>query len=145
MFYFFNIIRNLHQPFMAEKPPAAHRNENRDDECEDETPGFLLHAVDEVHAKEWGNERGEHHDNGYRRQRTHDLIHIIVDNRLVGVHRRLQDVAVNIGSLASLRHLNVHILNQVCIQLVNLQFKLQLWQKRLIATDGSLEIGQWVL
>ena len=64
---------------MAEEPPAADGDEQRDDECEDEAPGLFLHAVDQVHAKERGDERGEHHDDGHRGQRTHHLIHVVVD------------------------------------------------------------------
>ena len=41
---------------MTEEPPAAEGYEDGDDEGEDEAPGLLLHAVDEVHAEERGNE-----------------------------------------------------------------------------------------
>ena len=50
---------------MAEEPPAADGNEEGDDEGEDESPGLFLHTVDQVHAEERGDERGEHHDDGH--------------------------------------------------------------------------------
>ena len=53
MFYFFNIIRNLHQPFMAENPPTGNRNEGGKYQRKDKSPWFFLYAVDEIHTEEW--------------------------------------------------------------------------------------------
>ena len=105
---------------MAEEPPAADGNEEGDDEGEDESPGLFLHTVDQVHAEERGDERGEHHDDGDRCQRTNDVVHVVVDDRLIGVHRRLQDVGVDISGLAGLCHLDIDVFYQVGVQLVDL-------------------------
>ena len=82
----------LHQAFMAEKPPAGHGNEQGNDQREGESPKLLFHAVYQVHAEKRGDERGKHHDDGDRGQRTHHVVHVVVDDTLVGVHRRLQNV-----------------------------------------------------
>ena len=111
---------------MAEEPPCSARNTNRNEEGKDESVGVLLHAVDQVHAKERGNERGEHHDNGDAGERTHHCVHIVVDDAAIGVHRRFQDVGVDAGRFACLRHLDVDVLDKVGVQLVNLQLELQL-------------------
>ena len=77
---------------MAEEPPGGGCGAYADDEGEDEAEGLLLHAVDEVHAEERGNEGGEHHDDGDGGEGTHHRVHVVVDDGGVGVHRRLEDV-----------------------------------------------------
>ena len=134
-----------HQSLMSENPPTDNGNQGGQYQRKDKSPWFFLDAVDEVHAEERGYQRGEHHDDGDRRERSDDGVHVVVDNALIGVHRRLQDVAVDVGGLAGLCHLDVHVLNEVGVQFVNLQFELQFRQQRLIASDGGLEIGQRVL
>ena len=130
---------------MPENEQADDRNTHRKDNGNDETYGVVLHAVDEVHTEERCYQRGQHEDDGSRGQRTHDGVHVVVDNRLVGVHRRLQDVGVDAGGLACLRHLDVDILDEVGVQLVYLQLELQLLQQVLVASDGGVEVGQRVL
>ena len=133
---------NSDQPLVAEHPPADAGDNHGDDEGEDKAPGFRLHAVDQVHAEHRGDERGNHHDDGHRGERTHDGVHVIVDNRLVGVHGRLEDVRVDAGGLAGLCHLDVDVLDEVGVKLVNLELELQLRQQGLVASDGGLEVGE---
>ena len=108
---------------MSEEPPANARNANGEDDSDDESPGFGFHTVDEVHAKHRGDQRGNHHDDGDGGQGTHHRVHIVVDDTLVGIHRRFQDVGVDEGGFACLCHLDVDILDEVGIEFVNLQFE----------------------
>ena len=77
----------LNKALAAEKEPCEPRNAHRKDDGEDESPGLGFHAVDEIHAKHGGDQRGYHHDNGDRGERTHHRVHIVVDDTLIGVHR----------------------------------------------------------
>ena len=135
----------LNEPFMPENEPCDDRNCHRKNHSEDKSPRCILHAVHQIHAEQRGDERGAHHHDRHRRQRTHHRIHIIINNRGIGVHRRLQDVGVDRGGLAGLRHLDVHVLDEVGIEFVDLQFELQLLQQVLVAADGGLEVGERVL
>ena len=114
----------LNQPFVTENPPCNPRNRNGNNHCEDESPGLTFHSVDEVHAEHRGHEGGNHHEDGHRGQRTHHGIHIVVDDTLIGVHRRFENVGVDAGSLTGLRHLNVDVFDKVCVELINLQLEL---------------------
>ena len=80
---------------MTEEPPGNARNHERDDYGKDKSPRAVFHAVDEVHTKHRGDERGYHHDNRHGGQRTHHRVHIVINNRRVGVHRRFQNVGVD--------------------------------------------------
>ena len=44
-----------------------------------------------------------------------------------------------------LRHLNAHVLDEVGIELVHLQFELQLLQQRFVSANRSDEVGERVL
>ena len=130
---------------MTEEPPAGTRNANGEYDCDDESPGLGFHTVDEVHAEHRGDECRNHHDDGDGCKRTHHRIHIVVDDTLIGVHCRFQDVGVDEGGLAGLCHLDIDILDEVGIQFVNLEFELQFREKRLVASDGCLEVRERVL
>ena len=132
----------LNKPFMPEYEPCSDRNSHRKHHCEDKSPCRIFHAVYQVHTEQRGDERGAHHHDRHRRQRTHHRIHIIINNGRIGVHRRLQDVGVDLGGLGGLRHLDVHVLDEVGIEFVDLQFELQLLQQVLVAADGGLEVGE---
>ena len=80
------------EPLMMEEQPAHARNAHREYDSKEESPRLGLHAIDEVHTKHGGDERGYHHNNGDRGERTHHGVHIIVDDTLVGVHRGFQNV-----------------------------------------------------
>ena len=130
---------------MSEEPPTGTRNANGEDDGDDESPGLGFHTVDEVHTEHRGDQRGYHHDDGDGGQGTHHRVHIVVDDTLVGVHRRFQDVGVDEGGLAGLCHLDVDILDEVGIEFVNLQFEFQFGKQRLVASDGGLEVRERVL
>ena len=70
------------------------------------------------------------------------IMRIVVDDTLIGVHRRLKNVGVDAGGLTSLGHLNIYVLNEVGVEFVNLQLELQLRQQVLVTSDGGLEIGE---
>lgn len=40
-----------YQPLHAQCSPACYADEDRDEECEDESPRAALHSVDKVHAE----------------------------------------------------------------------------------------------
>ncbi len=106
----------------------------------------VLHAVDEVHAEQGGDQRRQHHDDTDTEvKRTHRGVHVVVDDARIGVHRRFQDVGVDAGGLSRLRHLDVDVLDEVGIQLVHLQLELQFRQQVLVASDGGDEVGEGVL
>ena len=105
---------------MAEEPPGESCSADGNDEGEDKAKGFLLHAVDKVHTEERRDERGEHHDDGDAGERSHDGVHVVVDDALIGIHRRLKDVGVDARRLAGLRHLDADVLDEVGIKFVNL-------------------------
>ena len=135
----------LYQSLVAEEPPTHARYADGEDDGDDESPWFFFHAIDEVHAKHRGDQRWYHHDNGDGGQGTHHSVHVVVDDTLIGVHCRFQNVRVDECGFAGLRHLNVDVLNQVGVYFVNLQFELQFRQQRLVATDRSIKIGKGVL
>ena len=135
----------LYQSFPAQQPPRSPRNNHRDDDGDDKPPRTGLHAVDEVHAEEARDERGKHHDDAHRGQRTHHGIHVVVDDARIGLHRRFQDVGIDVGGFACLRHLNAHVFDEVGIELVHLQFELQLLQQRFVSANRSDEVGERVL
>ena len=135
----------LKKPLETQNPPCDARNEDGDDNGNEESVTALLHAVDEIHAEERGYQRGKHEDDGDRREGTHGGVHVVVDDAGIGVHRRFQDVRIDGGSLAGLRHLDVDVLDEVGVQLVHLQLELQFLQQRLVASDGGDEVGERVL
>ena len=110
----------LNKPFVTENPPCNARNCHRNNHGKDKSPGFTLHTVDEVHTEHRGHQGRNHHEDGHRCQRTHHRIHIIVNNTLVSIHRRLKNVRVDAGGLSGLGHLNIHVLNEVGVQFVDL-------------------------
>ena len=130
---------------MAENGPEEEGDEGGDDECDDESVLAVLHAVDEVHAEEAGHEGGEHEHNRHRGEGTHHGVHVVVDDARVGVHGRLEDVAVDVRRLAGLTHLDVYVFYQVGVQLVDLQLEFQFRQQVLVAAYGGDEIGERVL
>ena len=127
---------------MTEEEPRKYGYQQRNDNSNDETDRVRFHAIDEVHSEETGNQSRQHEDDGHRGQCTHDGVHVVVDNTLVGIHRRLQDVRVDIRRLPCLCHLNRYVLDEVGIQFVNLQLELQLGKQGFIATDGCIEVGE---
>ena len=102
----------------------------------------MFHPVDEVHTKKTGHEGREHHDDGHHGKRTHHIVHVIVDDALVGIHRGFENVRIDTGRLPGLCHLDVHVFNQVGIQLIHLKFELQFGQQGLITPDGGIEIRE---
>ena len=130
---------------MAEEPPTHARYADRKDDGDDKSPGLRFHAIDEVHAKHRGDQRRYHHNDSDRRQGTHHRVHIVVNDTLVGVHRRFQNVRVDECCFTSLGHLDVDILNQVGVQFVDLELEFQFREQRLITSDGGLEVGKRVL
>ena len=105
---------------MPEKPPNSGRNEYGNEHGDGESDGIVLHAVDEVHAEERRDERGKHHHNRHRGECTHHRVHVVVDDARIGIHRRLKDVAVDVGCFPGLAHLDVDVFDEVGVQLVNL-------------------------
>ena len=105
---------------MAQERPGDAGDDDGDDQGDDESERCCLHAVDEVHTEHRGDERRNHQDDGDRRERTHHGVHVVVDDAGVGVHGRLEDVRVDGGGLAGLRHLNVYVLDKVVVQLIDL-------------------------
>ena len=130
---------------MSENPPKETRHCHRYKQRNGKSEGTCLHAVDEVHTKETGYQRGEHHKNGYRGERTHHCVHVVIDDARIGVHGRFKNVGIDVGGLSRLSHLDIDILDKVGIQLVDLELELQLRQEVLIATDRGDEIGERVL
>ena len=90
------------QSFVTEKPPATARNGYRKDDSNDKSPGLLFHTIDQIHTEHRSDERRNHHDDGDGGQRTHHGVHIVVDDTLISVHRRLQDVLIDTGRLPGL-------------------------------------------
>ena len=133
------------KPFVTEKPPATDRNSYRKDDSDDKSPRLLFHAIDQVHAEHRGDKRRNHHDDGDGGQRTHHGVHIVVDDTLISIHRRLQDVRIDAGRLTGLTHLDVDVLDKVSVKFVDLQFELQFRQQRLVTSDRRDEVGQRVL
>ena len=132
----------LYQSLVAEEPPTHARYADGEDDGDDESPWFFFHAIDEVHAKHRGDQRWYHHDDGDGGQGSHHGVHVVVDDTLVGVHCRLQNVRVDERGLSGLRHLNVDVLNQVCVQFIDLEFEFQFREQSLIASDGGLEVSE---
>ncbi len=138
-------VHGLQQPLVAQHHPAEGADGKRHDERDGKSPGIVLQAIGDVHAIQRGDERGRHHDDGDRGERTHHRVHVVVDDARVGVHRRLQDVGVDAGGLSGLRHLDIDILNEVGVELVHLQLELQFLQEVLVAADRGDEVGERVL
>ena len=92
---------------MAQNPPCGARNDNGYEQGEGEAEGTVLHAVDEVHTEERGDQGGEHHDDTHGGERTHHGVHVVGDDTGVSVHRRFEDVGIDAGGLARLAHLDV--------------------------------------
>ena len=130
---------------MTEDDQREDTDDNTDDNGDYETEGIRLYAVDQVHTEERGYQRGQHENDGHTCQRTHEGVHVVVDNRLVGIHRRLQNVGIDAGGFASLSHLDVDVFDEVGVQFVNLQLELQLRQQYLVTTNGGVEVRQRVL
>ena len=141
----FASVKGSQQPLVAQYHPTERADGKRHDERDGEAPGIALQSVGDVHAIQRGDERGRHHDDGDRGQRTHHRVHVVVDDARVGVHGRLQDVRVDAGGLACLRHLDVDVLDEVGVKLVHLQLELQFLQQVLVAADGGDEVGERVL
>ena len=110
-------------------------DDNGYEQCYEESETAVLHTVDEVHSEERRYKRRQHHDYRHGRERTHHGVHVVVDDAGVGVHRRLKNVRIDVGSLACLRHLDVYVFDKVGIQLVHLKLELQFGEQRLVATD----------
>ena len=132
----------LYQSLVAEEPPTHARYADGEDDGDDESPRFFFHAIDEIHAKHRGDQRWYHHDDGDGGQGAHHGVHVVVDDTLIGVHRRFQNVRVDECCFTSLGHLDVDILNQAGVQFVDLEFELQFREQRFVASDGGLEIGE---
>ena len=132
----------LYQSLVAEEPPTHARYADGEDDGDDESPWFFFHAIDEVHAKHRSDQRRYHHNDGDGCQGTHHGVHVVVDDALVGVHRRFQNIGVDKRRLAGLCHLNINIFDEVGIQFVDLEFELQFREQRFVASDGGLEVGE---
>ena len=65
---------------MSENEPGSDGNEHAQDNGDDEPYGVVLHTVNEVHAEERGDECWQHEDDGHGSQRTHDGVHVVVDD-----------------------------------------------------------------
>ena len=108
------------EPLVAAEPPqGCHGGEYREDDGDDETPAPRLHAVDEVHTEERGNERREHDNHVERREQTHHTVHVVVDDIGIGVHRRVENVGVDVGGLTGLLHLDVHVLDEFGVKFID--------------------------
>ena len=125
----------LNKPFPAQNSPRTEGNERRNDECDGKSEGACLHAVHEVHSEERCHQRREHHHDGYHGERAHHGVHVVVDDARIGVHRRFQNVGVDVRQFASLAHLDVHVLDEVGVEFIYLQFELQFLQQVLVAPD----------
>ena len=125
---------------MAQYNPWKCGDNNRYDYRHDEAEAVFLESVYEVHAEERGDERRQHHDDRHGGERTHHGVHVVVDDGRVGVHRRLEDVRIDVRGLTCLRHLDVYVLDKVGVQLVHLQLELQFGKQRLVASDGCHEV-----
>ena len=44
-----------------------------------EAPNPMLHAVEQVHTEDAGDERGEHENDAHRGHRFHRLVHVVAD------------------------------------------------------------------
>ena len=133
------------QPLVAQQRPRDTADEEREDECHGEAEARVFHAVDEVHAEETGHEHGQGEHDGDRRERAHHGVHVVVDDARVGVHGRFEDVRVDGGGFAGLRHLDVHVFDEVVVEFIDLELELELLQQVLVASDGGLEVGERVL
>ena len=134
------------QPLLSLEPHQSQNGgDDRDENGNEETEARCLHTIDKVHAEEGGNESWEHDDHVERGEQTHHLVHVVVDDVGVSVHRRVKDVRVDLSCLACLVHLDVHILNEFRIELIDRQTELELREERLVATDGSGKIRETVL
>ena len=86
----------------------------------------MLYAVEEVHAKEAGNQCGEHEHDADGGHGLHHGVSVVVDDAGVGVHCGVEDVGVDVSGLAGLVHLDGHVLNEVGVQLIDGQLELEL-------------------
>ena len=120
---------------MAQYHPRSNGHYNTYNHRYRESPRTVFESVDEVHAERRRYECWQHHDYRHRREGTHHRVHVVVDDARIGVHRRLQDVGIDICRLPGLVHLDVHIFYKVSVELVDLQLEFQLLQQILVATD----------
>lgn len=77
-------------------PPQEYNRQygdkDRNQHSEGEAPNGVLHTVEEVHTECRGDEGREHQDDGHRGESTHRSVGGVVDDTLIGVHRRFQNV-----------------------------------------------------
>ena len=69
-----------YQSLFPEQEPGGDGNHDGEDDGDDKAYGVGLHAVDEVHSEERGDECWQHEDDGHGSQRTHDGVHVVVDD-----------------------------------------------------------------
>lgn len=129
----------------SEIPPTEYGEYGRDDDCNEESPSTLFHAVDEVHAKEACHEGWQHDDHVEAREQTHHLVHVVVDEVGIGIHGGVEDVGVYGSHFACLLHLDVHVFDEFGIEVVDRQSELKFREQSLVATNRCSEVCEAVL
>ena len=120
------VQKELNPSFPAEKAIKYACYDYRSDDYHGKTPPHGFHATYQVHTKYTGYQRGEHQDNGDGGHLFHHARHIVINNAGVGLHGRVKNIGVDVGRLACLVHLNRYVLNEVSIEFVDWELKLQL-------------------
>lgn len=98
----------------------------------------------DVHAVEAGNERGHHQHDRDGRHALHDLIHVVGDDRGIGVHRAGQYFGVDVGGVLGLANLDLHILEQVAVGHIG-EDMAETLDEHLVALQRRAEVDQRLL
>ena len=129
-------------------PEEPHEEEGDDDGGDDgqgEAPNPMLHAVEQVHTEDAGDECGEHENDAHRGHRFHRLVHVVADDRSVGFDGRFENVGVDVGGFTGLTHLDIDVFNHIGVEFVDGEFELQFGKEGLVAANGSGEVRERVL
>lgn len=107
------VFRLLNPTLPSKKKEGRTGYEEGEAKDKRESPPRVFHAVHQVHTIQTGNQGGEHEDDADGRHGAHHHTHVVVDDIGVGVHRRIENVGIDIGGFACLVHLNRDVFNEV--------------------------------
>ena len=118
-------LRELYPSLLAEYTITDESHHDGEDDGDGEAPPHFFHARNQVHTEDTCHERRNHEDDIEARHLLHQARHIVVDDVGISFHRRVEDVGVDIRCLPRLVHLNGDVLNEIGIEFIDRQFKLQ--------------------
>ena len=129
------------EPFsFAQQPNTDDGQQDGNGDDTGKPPLAVLKRIGDVHSIERGDHRRDHQYDGYRGELLHDVVHVVGDDRSIGIHHAGKDAGVDVGQFLRLTELDLGVFQQVLIEEIPFVFQvLESLEQDQVAIDGGDE------